>query len=86
MRAYACAAGLIALTGCAQTPVTVVEKIQVPTWIPVPATLIAPTKVDLYPGITYGDALGALREGLTSCDADKAAIGTLKPPNPPINP
>ena len=82
MRTYACAAGLIALTGCASQPVTVVEKIQVKTFVPVPATLTIPTAVDLYPGITYGQALGALREGLTSCNADKSAISTLKPTPP----
>ena len=78
MRTYACAAGIIALTGCASTPVTVVEKIQVKTFVPVPATLTQPISVDLT-GATWGSAVGSLNEALQACDARLDAIRTLAP-------
>jgi len=69
----------LSLTSCA-APAVRVQYINVPTFVPVPVTLVAPVSVSLPVGITYGEALGSLRAGLTSCNADKAAIATLKPP------
>lgn len=70
---------ILALSGCASTPVTVVEKIQVKTFVPVPATLTVPISVDLT-GATWGSAVGSLNAALQTCDARLDAIGKLKPP------
>lgn len=72
--------GFLIIAGCAQTPVTVVERVNVPTYMPVPATLTAPVKADLYPGITWGQAVGSLYMGLQTCNSQIQAIATLKPP------
>lgn len=69
------------LSACTSAPVVTVERINVPTYIPIPTTLTAPVKVTLQPGITWGEAVGSLYSGLQSCNADKAVIGSLKPPN-----
>lgn len=67
------------LSGCASTPVTVVEKIQVPTFVPVPATLTVPISVDLT-NATWGSAVGDLKAGITACNGRLGAIADLKPP------
>lgn len=77
---------ILSLSACAQTPTIRIQYVNVPTYIPSPATLTAPVKVDLNPGITYGEALGSLREGLTSCNSQLGAIGVLTPPGPPKKP
>lgn len=73
----------LALSACSTQPIVQIERINTPVYLPVPATLTAPVKVDLYPGITWGEAVGSLYSWLQSCNADKAAIGSLKPPNAP---
>lgn len=75
----------LSLTACAQQPIIQVERINVPTYIPTPATLTATVKVDLTQGVTWGQAVGRLNEGLQSCNANLSAIAGLTPPapNPP---
>lgn len=75
------------LSACAQTqPIVVPERISVPTFIPVSATLTQPVEITLLPGTTYGQALGSLREGLSRCDSQLTAIQGLVPTKPPIKP
>ena len=70
------------LAGCASSqPIIQIERVSVPVFIPVPTTLTAPTKADLYPGITWGEAVITLHTAVETCNADKAAIATLKPPS-----
>jgi len=71
------------LAGCSQAPIVRIQYVQTPVYIPIPATLTQPVSVVLNPGTTYGEALGSLREGLSRCEADKAAIRVLTPPSPP---
>lgn len=78
---------MLALSACStQAPVVVTERINVPTFIPYPVTLVQPVQVTLQPGITYGEALGRLNAGLQMCNSQLTAIGVLTPPKPPINP
>ena len=77
---------LFFLTACSQAPIVHIQYVNVPQFLPIPATLTAPVKVGLNPGITYGEALGSLREGLTSCNSQLGAIGVLTPPKPPQKP
>lgn len=74
---------LSAFSGCTTAPIVRIQYVPTPVYIPIPATLTAPVEVNLLPGVTYGDALGSLREGLSRCEADKAAIRVLTPPSPP---
>ena len=74
---------LVVISACGTQPIIRVQYVNVPTYIPIPATLTAPAVVNLLPGVTYGDALGSLREGLTSCDGQLGAIRVLTPPSPP---
>lgn len=71
---------LACLTGCAQTPATVVEKISVPTYIPIPATLTIPVQAVLPLGTTWGGGLSIERAALDTCNGNLAAIRVLKPP------
>lgn len=73
----------LALSACAQTPVTVIERVNIPTYIPTPGTLTAPVKVTLQPGVTWGEAVGSLYSGLQTCNAQLSSISTLKPPEKP---
>lgn len=83
MRTYACAAGLIALTGCASQPTVITETIRVPTYIKIPDALVEPVKVDLT-GATWGSAVGDLNNALQICNSKLEAIATLKPPGGPF--
>lgn len=73
---------IAALSGCSSAPVVVPEIIRMPTFIPYPATLVQPVKVDLT-GATWGSAVGSLHAGLETCNAQLQSISTLKPPSPP---
>lgn len=78
---------LFILTACASSqPIIQVERVNVPTYVPISSTLTAPVQVSLLPRTTYGEALGRLREGLISCDSQLQAIQGLTAPKPPINP
>lgn len=80
---YSLFSACLLLSACSQAPIVHIQYVSVPQFLPIPATLTAPVKVDLYPNITYGEALGALYIGLETCNSDKAAIATLKPSTPP---
>lgn len=74
---------ILALTGCSSTPVTVVERVNVPTYIPISATLTAPVSLDLGQNPTWGSALGAYNAAFQTCQGQLEAIKTLKSPTPP---
>ena len=68
------------LAGCSSQPTVRIQYVNVPTYIPSPATLTAPTQVILGDSPTWGSALGAYKAGVDSCNADKAALGGLRAP------
>lgn len=70
----------IFISGCTSQPVTVVERVNVPTYIPIPSTLIAPVSVTFPLGVTYGEALGLQRQSLDTCNGQLKAIQGLAPP------
>lgn len=77
---YSLLSAVLLLSACSSQPVVVTEVIHQKVYAPIPSTLVAPVHVTLIPGVTYGEALGSLREGLSRCDSQLAAIATLKPP------
>lgn len=73
----------LALSACSSAPI-VGPPVYIPTkvYLAIPAELTLPVTVDLT-GMTYGEGLGSLREGLERCDGQLAAIRVLTPPRPP---
>lgn len=74
----------LALSGCASSqPVIQVERIYTKTYIPAPATLTVPVSAIFPHGVTYGQALGIQQAAIQTCNANLAAIASLKPPREP---
>ena len=86
---YSLLPAILLLFGCASSqPVIQVERVNIPTFIPVASTLTQPTIVSFPPNVTWGKAIGTLNQAVQACNADKAAIATLVAPGskPPKNP
>lgn len=75
---------ILSLSACSSQP-TVGPPVYIKqtVYIPVPATLTQPISVDLT-NATWGSAVGSLKAGLDTCNANLAAVAGLKPP--PLNP
>ena len=72
---------ILALSACSQAPIVHIQYVNVPTYIPIPATLTQPISVGLT-GATWGSAVGSLNAGLETCNSQLQAISTLKPSPP----
>lgn len=77
---------ILALSGCSSQP-TVGPPVYIKqtVYIPVPATLTQPISIDLT-GATWGKAVGDLKAGLDTCNANLGAISGLKVPLTPAPP
>lgn len=67
------------LSACSQAPVVQIERINMPIYIPVPATLTAPISVDLT-NATWGSAVGSLNAAVQTCNGRLDSIHSLVPP------
>lgn len=68
------------LSACSSVPVVVTQKVEVPTFIPIPTDLTTWQPLIYSDGATYGTVEGVLYTGLQACRADLNAIRDLKPP------
>lgn len=76
---------IAALGACSSQPIVRVQYVPTKVYLPIPAELTLLVTVDMT-GMTYGEGLGSLRDGLERCDGRLAAIRVLTPPSPPKNP